>query len=207
MADHPLRPATDRSLGGPLPRQLANRTRAHPGAGRSPLPRKAYPVLAAVSRGCPGPRGRFPRVTHPCAAGGRGHPRDLHVLSAPPAFVLSQDQTLSFSQGRRWALRPTTGGTLANFETARPTTPARLRAPRRGGTPTRHAATAGGSRPQGPIRANAEPRRPHVPSPILDNVKEQRRTRLLPRAPLGAPGPCSGSPELPSPDRRRRTLI
>ena len=27
MADHPLRPATDRSLGGPLPRQLANRTR------------------------------------------------------------------------------------------------------------------------------------------------------------------------------------
>ena len=28
MADHPLRPATDRRLGGPLPRQLANRTRA-----------------------------------------------------------------------------------------------------------------------------------------------------------------------------------
>ena len=27
MADHPLRPATDRRLGGPLPRQLANRTR------------------------------------------------------------------------------------------------------------------------------------------------------------------------------------
>ena len=30
MADHPLRPATDRRLGGPLPRQLANRTQAHP---------------------------------------------------------------------------------------------------------------------------------------------------------------------------------
>ena len=29
MAVRPLRPATDRSLGGPLPRQLANRTRAH----------------------------------------------------------------------------------------------------------------------------------------------------------------------------------
>ena len=28
MADHPLRPATDRSLGGPLPHQLANQTRA-----------------------------------------------------------------------------------------------------------------------------------------------------------------------------------
>ena len=32
MADHPLRPATDRRLGGPLPRQLANRTRDHPEA-------------------------------------------------------------------------------------------------------------------------------------------------------------------------------
>ena len=32
MADHPLRPATDRSLGEPLPHQLANRTRAPLGA-------------------------------------------------------------------------------------------------------------------------------------------------------------------------------
>jgi hypothetical protein len=53
-------------------------------------------VLAAVSRRYPEPRGRFPRVTHPCATDGRNHPCDLHVLSAPPAFVLSQDQTLSF---------------------------------------------------------------------------------------------------------------
>ncbi len=30
MADHPLRPATHRRLGGPLPRQLANGTQAHP---------------------------------------------------------------------------------------------------------------------------------------------------------------------------------
>ena len=30
MAVHPLRPATDRRLGGPLPRQLANQTRTHP---------------------------------------------------------------------------------------------------------------------------------------------------------------------------------
>ena len=29
MADHPLRPATDRRLGGPLPHQLANQTRIH----------------------------------------------------------------------------------------------------------------------------------------------------------------------------------
>ncbi len=29
VADHPLRPATDLSLGEPLPHQLANQTRAH----------------------------------------------------------------------------------------------------------------------------------------------------------------------------------
>jgi hypothetical protein len=27
------------------------------------------------------------------------HPFDLHVLSLPPAFVLSQDQTLKFETG------------------------------------------------------------------------------------------------------------
>jgi hypothetical protein len=32
-----------------------------------PLTRRPYPVLAAVSRRCPEPQGRFPRVTHPCA--------------------------------------------------------------------------------------------------------------------------------------------
>ena len=32
MDDHPLRPPTRRSLGGPLPRQLANGPRAHPRA-------------------------------------------------------------------------------------------------------------------------------------------------------------------------------
>ena len=54
-------------------------------------------MSAAVSRRCPGPRGRFPRVAHPCAAPRARGPGalDLHVLGAPPAFVLSQDQTLS----------------------------------------------------------------------------------------------------------------
>ena len=42
MAVHPLRPATDRRLGGPLPRQLANQTRDHLSAHK-----------ALVSRGCP----------------------------------------------------------------------------------------------------------------------------------------------------------
>ena len=53
-------------------------------------------MLAAVSRRYPEPQGRFPRVTHPCATHPRRGAYDLHVLSAPPAFVLSQDQTLSF---------------------------------------------------------------------------------------------------------------
>ena len=65
----------------------------------------AYAVLARVSPGCPPLTGRFPSVTHPSAA--RQHvllhllPLDLHVLGTPPAFNLSQDQTLHLK-----ALRP-----------------------------------------------------------------------------------------------------
>ena len=44
------------------------------------------------------PRAGYPRVTHPFAAPypgqAPGRSLDLHVLGAPPAFVLSQDQTL-----------------------------------------------------------------------------------------------------------------
>jgi hypothetical protein len=36
----------------------------------------------------------FPRVTNPSAAPHRSEALDLHVLGLPPAFVLSQDQTL-----------------------------------------------------------------------------------------------------------------
>ena len=103
MADHPLRPATDRRLGRLLPYQLANRTRAHLIARackqRPPFSRKTYAVLARVSPGCPPLRGRFPRVTHPSAtllATEVTFAFDLHVLGMPPAFNLSQDQTLQF---------------------------------------------------------------------------------------------------------------
>jgi hypothetical protein len=60
--------------------------------------RRAYAVLARVSPGCPPLMGRFPNIPHPSAS--RQHvllhllPIDLHVLSTPPAFNLSQDQTL-----------------------------------------------------------------------------------------------------------------
>ena len=108
VAGRPLRPATDRSLGGPLPRQQANQTRAHPVLPElSPqghaAPRE-YAVLAAVSGCCPPVRGRLPTrcspVRHsvprgfPPEGSAAGASFDLHVLGTPPAFILSQDQTL-----------------------------------------------------------------------------------------------------------------
>ena len=56
-----------------------------------------YAVLATVSRGYPPPNGTFLFITHPCATlltPEGAFSFDLHVLSTPPAFVLSQDQTL-----------------------------------------------------------------------------------------------------------------
>ena len=64
MAVHPLRPATDRRLGGPLPHQPANQTRVHlvPPEFFTPLHAKlcAYAVLAVVSNCCPPVQGRLP---------------------------------------------------------------------------------------------------------------------------------------------------
>ena len=39
-------------------------------------------------------RAGYPRVTHPSAALFQRRSLDLHVLGTPPAFILSQDQTL-----------------------------------------------------------------------------------------------------------------
>ena len=64
VAGRPLRPATDRRLGGLLSRQQANQTRAHPVLPElSPQGHAAprdYAVLAAVSGCCPPVRGRLP---------------------------------------------------------------------------------------------------------------------------------------------------
>ena len=63
----PLRPATDRCLGGPLPRQLANQTRVHliPPGFHCIMRCCAYAVLAAVSNCYLFPvEGGYPRVTH-----------------------------------------------------------------------------------------------------------------------------------------------
>ena len=67
-----------------------------------PCGRSSYPVLDPVSQAYPEVQGRLPTcyspVRHSCTPE-RALPFDLHVLSTPPAFVLSQDQTLhkSFS--------------------------------------------------------------------------------------------------------------
>ena len=115
MADHPLRPATRLSLGEPLPHQLADRTRTLPEvlACRSRghlLPQGAnpswsYPVLARLSTGYPSLQGRLST----CYSPGRRFTRriaptfshDLHVSGTPPAFVLSQDQTLQLNDRRK----------------------------------------------------------------------------------------------------------
>ena len=110
MAGHPLRPATRLSLGRPLPYQLADGTWAPLSAtackqailSRPPPKRQpTYAVLAALSSCCPTPRGRLPthyspvrRFTH---APKDIFSLDLHVLSPPLTFALSQDQTLQFT--------------------------------------------------------------------------------------------------------------
>ena len=80
------------------------------------LIRRSHAVLANLSTSYPSVWGMFPRVTQPSAARQQLHgsleinnlhsgqvcqgngeallPLDLHVLGTPPAFILSQDQTL-----------------------------------------------------------------------------------------------------------------
>ena len=107
MAVQPLSPATDRRLGGPLPRQLANQTRGHLEAinlwHKDHATPMRHAVLAVVSNCCPPLQGRFlTRYSpvrhfplHPLSENSFSRfSFDLHVLSTPPAFVLSQDQTL-----------------------------------------------------------------------------------------------------------------
>ena len=80
MADHPLRPATRRCLGEPLPHQLADGTQADQKARVAPLSspsanlKRTYVVLANLSVGYPSPYGTLPKyyspVRHSCIATG-----------------------------------------------------------------------------------------------------------------------------------------
>ena len=91
----------DRRLGGPLPHQLSNPTRAHPCAINLwysvHATRIRYAVLASVSGRYPPHKGRlltrYSPVRHWSGAEAPS-PFDLNVLCTPPALILSQDQTL-----------------------------------------------------------------------------------------------------------------
>ena len=99
VAARPLRPATDRRPGEPLPHQLANRPQAPPlaplGFLRTALPVRPYAGLARISAGCPPLKARLLTCSSPVrhAAQVALPASDLHVLRTPPALVLSQDQT------------------------------------------------------------------------------------------------------------------
>jgi hypothetical protein len=124
VADRPLRPATRRSLGGPLPRQLADGPRAHPEViacvQRPPFP--AGTEVPVVLSGISTPFGELFRtsgqITHvlrtraPLYSPLRAFSLDLHVLGTPPAFVLSQDQTLQLRVLARHR-RPLRGGSAS----------------------------------------------------------------------------------------------
>ena len=102
LADHPLRPATRRRLGRPLPHQQADRPQAHPEAtfafraptrqsastsGISPPFDELFPTSGQVAYVL---LNRSPLALLPKEQ----YPLDLHTLGTPQAFVLSQDQTL-----------------------------------------------------------------------------------------------------------------
>src|SRR5699024_4459909 len=101
-----------------------------------PCDGRSYPVLDSVSTAYPGVRGRsltcYSPVRRSCTPEG-ALPLDLHVLSTPPAFVLSQDQTLhkgpnTHPQGRVHLENnpdqpPTRGGQSKKPYTRQPTPP------------------------------------------------------------------------------------
>ena len=81
-----------------------NGTRAHPSAinlsPSAPQSSWTYAVLSFLSECYPPPKGRLPTRYSPvrhCPQPEGRFSFDLHVLGTPPAFVLSQDQTLQFN--------------------------------------------------------------------------------------------------------------
>ena len=110
-------PVWPTTLSGRLPVDaLVGRHPTNKLIGREPIPRRktSFPAQPCDQTGTSGIRPRFqslsrsrgagcPRITHPFATNPHHHKDsassfDLHVLSTPPAFVLSQDQTLHKKQ-------------------------------------------------------------------------------------------------------------
>ena len=88
----------------------------------SPDPRawRAYAALARVSPSYSPLQGRLPTCYSPVRRSTRGPKAafalDLHVSGTPPAFILSQDQTLQLNPAcaRRLAVRPRTPGAVSS---------------------------------------------------------------------------------------------
>ena len=104
VGGHPLRPPTRRRLGRPLPYQLADGTQAPPKADYSFRHRILKPMTTS---GISSPFELLSRssgqVTNALLTRSplgilsycyKSSSFDLHVLGTPPAFILSQDQTL-----------------------------------------------------------------------------------------------------------------
>jgi hypothetical protein len=100
VGGHPLRPPTRRRLGEPLPHQLADGTQVPPEATFA----FSYGSLTTITTsGISSPfellsqsSGQVTNalLTRSPLRSIAQSPFDLHVLSTPPAFILSQDQTL-----------------------------------------------------------------------------------------------------------------
>ena len=106
MTGHPLRPVRDRRLGEPLPHQLANLTQAHLIAEGPKIPSfppkgvcgisMRFHMLSPSTRQIPTRYSPVRRSTPDSKLS--SFPLDLHVLSLPPAFNLSHDQTLQLKK-------------------------------------------------------------------------------------------------------------
>ena len=86
----------------------------------------SYPVLITVSGGYPKAKGRLLTCYSPVRRSSTtevAFPLDLHVLSTPPAFVLSQDQTLH----RKIDTQPTPQRSKAERQSIRATSPDRTK--------------------------------------------------------------------------------
>jgi hypothetical protein len=87
-----------------IPHQKTLSTHPHAGASE-------HPVLAPISERYPRVKGRLLTCYSPVRRSSthkRAFPLDLHVLSTPPAFVLSQDQTLHRKPSINRTSQPTT---------------------------------------------------------------------------------------------------
>jgi hypothetical protein len=104
VADHPLRPATDHRLGKLLPHQLANRTQAPPQALLQALDHSRHAVLAAVSRGCPPPKDRYLRITHPSATAW-SCPQTVRLACVKHAASVRSEPGSNSQVHQRFALR------------------------------------------------------------------------------------------------------